>query len=336
MQVFPIFIPHEGCPHRCLFCQQEKTSGRWTAPLSSEVAEELNRILPAAGDGDIAFYGGSFTLLPDSRQQDYLAAALPFIRAGRAGGIRISTRPDGLESRHLDVLEGFPLRTIEIGCQSFDSDVLALSGRGHRAEAAAGAVARVRCAKIGVGLQLMPGLPGGDRTEALSSLGAALALKPDFLRIYPTVVLAGSALEPLFQRGQFQPLSLEEAVEICAAMLWRCWQVEVPVIRLGLQPTRELDSSTGVIAGPYHPAFGQLVRSRLWRRALLRVLEITSACQVLVCSSELSDALGQHRQNLEYIRTRTGDFAISAQKGISRGTLHVGSESFSLMEMASY
>lgn len=336
MQVFPFFIPHEGCPHRCLFCQQEKTSGRLTAPSPEAVADELSRLLPAGGDGDIAFYGGTFTLLPVSRQRDYLAAAAEFVRSGRAGGIRISTRPDALEFEHLDVLHGFPLRTVEIGCQSFDPEVLVLSGRGHRVDAAAGAVARVRHAGLAVGLQLMPGLPGGNRVEALSSLQTALGLQPDFLRIYPTVVLAGSALEPLFQQGQFQPLSLEEAVAICAEMFWRCRRAEVPVIRLGLQPTRELDSLAGVVAGPYHPAFGQLVRSHLWRRALLRVMDETSARQVFVCPSELSDALGQHRHNLEYIRTRSGDFSISAQKSIPCGILHVGSESFSLMEMAAY
>ena len=336
MQVFPFFIPHEGCPHRCLFCQQEKTSGHSAAPAPLDVADALNRLLPPAGDGDIAFYGGSFTLLPATRQRDYLEVAARFVRAGRAGGIRISTRPDGLENRHLDVLDGFPLRTIEIGCQSFDPEVLARSGRGHSAEAAVNATARVRRAGLAVGLQLMPGLPGGDRAEALWSLQTALGLQPDFLRIYPTVVLAGSALETLFDRGQFEPLSLDEAVGICAEMLWRCRQAAVPVIRLGLQPTRELDGPAGVVAGPYHPAFGQLVCSHLWRRALLRVVEETSEQVVFVCSSELSDALGQRRQNLEFIRTRRGDFAISGQKDIPRGTLHVGSESFSLMELAAY
>ena len=336
MQVFPFFIPHEGCPHRCLFCQQEKTSGHVMAPSPSDVADELGRLLPAAGDGDIAFYGGTFTLLPAPRQRDYLAAAATFVRAGRAGGIRISTRPDALEHEHLELLSGFSLRTVEIGCQSFDPEVLALSGRGHGADAAAGAVARARRAGLAVGLQLMPGLPGGDRAEALSSLQTALELQPDFLRIYPTVVLAGSALEPLFEGGQFQPLSLAAAVEICAEMLWRCRWAKVPVIRLGLQSTRELDSRAGVVAGPYHPAFGQLVLSHLWRRALQRVVKETAARKVFVCPSELSDALGQHRQNLEYIRTRSGDFSIFAQKGVSRGMLHVGSESFFLMEMAAY
>lgn len=182
----------------------------------------------------------------------------------------------------------------------------------------------------------MPGLPGANRNEALTSLGRSLELKPDFLRIYPTVVLAGSALETLFRKGEFRPMSLEEAVDLCAEMLWRCHRAAIPVIRLGLQATPELDSGNGVVAGPYHPAFGQLVRSRLWRRAMERGIKEGLGDRVAVCPRELSDALGHRRQNTGYVQSLCSGFYIESRGDVPRGHMLFGSELFSFMEMASY
>ena len=336
VRIFPFFIPHAGCPHRCLFCQQQHTSGRTVAPSPEEVALCLEGLLPPVGDGEVAFYGGTFTLLPEPVQRSYLERVGPFARAGRISGIRVSTRPDALGARAVDLLAGMGVTTVEVGCQSFSAAVLSRSSRGHGPHDAEGAVGRLRRAGVGVGLQLMPGLPGGSREEANLSLGRALDLLPDFLRIYPAVVLRDTALEELYRAGDYRPLSLETAVDWCAELLLRCRRVGVPVIRMGLQGTPELDRGEGWVAGPYHPAFGQLVRSFLWFRAMEKGAEKFGIEAVEVNPADRPDALGHRRGNIVFLQRRFGNFAIMANPAVSRDHLAFHGRVLSLSGLAAY
>ncbi|MDH3454065.1 MAG: radical SAM protein, partial [Desulfuromonadales bacterium] len=240
MRIYPIFIPHAGCPHRCLFCAQDRSTGQSVVPDIAAVDSFLEQVLPLQGDGEIAFYGGTFSLLPSVQQDRYLATASRFVAAGQVAGIRISTRPDALDDRCLARLQACGVTTIEIGCQSFNNSVLSASGRGHAAADNIAAVQRCRSAGLQVGVQLMPGLPGGDADEALMSLRSALGLKPSFVRIYPTVVIDGTALADLWKSGGYQPWTLDETVDICADMLLVCRQADMPVIRLGLPNDAQL------------------------------------------------------------------------------------------------
>lgn len=336
MRLYPFFIPHAGCPHRCLFCRQEHTTGQDAAPTPGEVVCDLETMLPRGGEGEVAFYGGTFTLLPPAEQRAYLAAVAPFLRDRRVGGVRVSTRPDALSSEAVALLRDGGVTTVEVGCQSFSAEVLRRSGRGHGPQAAGGAVARLREAGLAVGLQLMPGLPGGCRVEAVGSLHRALALKPDFVRIYPAVVLKGAALEAAFDAGHYRPLDLEEAVETCAELLWLCRRHGTPVIRLGLQGTPELDGGQAWVAGPYHPAFGQLVRSRLWRRALERAAHESGGRVARVHPADLADARGHRRSNLEFLQERFGAFSIDPFPDVPRESTVLAGRSFALMDLAGY
>lgn len=336
MRLYPFFIPHAGCPHCCRFCQQQRTSGKVRAPAPDEVTRTLDKTLPECGDGEVAFYGGTFTLLPEADQWAYLDCVAPFIREGRVEAIRISTRPDALSPRAVELLRQGGVRTVEIGCQSFSPDVLHNSGRGHGSREIVESVALLKSAGLAVGLQLMPGLPGGSRSEALDSLDRALALRPDFLRIYPTVVLRGTALEEDFYAGAYRPMSLEEGVDLCAEMLWRCRRNAMPVIRLGLQGTPELDGGQAILAGPWHPAFGQLVRSRLWLRGLERGAESTGSRRAEVHPFDFSDARGHARFNLEYLRRRFGEFTISSNHLVSGEHMAFGERCFALTDLAGY
>jgi len=335
VQLYPFFLPHAGCPHRCLFCRQEPEGGGGL-PSAVEVAGLLDQLLPVGGGGEVAFYGGTFTLLPREKQAAYLEAAAPFVRAGRVGGVRISTRPDAVSAGTAEWLADQGVTTVELGCQSFSAKVLELSGRGHCSLAAGAAVSCLRSAGIRFGLQLMPGLPGGDRSEALASLTSALLLGPDFIRIYPTVVLRGTALARLYAAGAYRPLELEEAVDCCAEMLWRCEEARVPVIRMGLQATPELDDARLLVAGPYHPAFGQLVRCRLWLRALIRGRQLTGAPRAGVHPSDMSDALGHRRGNLLEMQRRYGAFDFEPQPTLPRGVLRLGGELFSRQILSAF
>ena len=329
MQIFPIFVPHAGCPHRCLFCAQQSTTGSDAAPDPVWVKSWLDNVLPHEGDGEIAYYGGSFSALPIHRQKAYLEVARVFIEQGRAGGIRVSTRPDALNADQVACLSAGGVKTVEIGCQSFDDVVLSASLRGHTAQVIECAVDACHAAEMSVGLQLMPGLPESSNDEAAASLRKALALRPAFIRIYPALVLEGTGLANLWRRGGFEPLDLDQAVNIVARQLLLCREAGIPVIRIGLQQHAELEQN--VLAGPYHPAFGQLVKSRLWRWALSEVVRDRQA--VAVHPNDLSDALGHGRENVAWLQQNSRVGKIRADGGVSRGHFDLDGKLYPMQNM---
>jgi len=319
VKIYPFFITHSGCPHRCLFCAQDRSVNSTSVPTADDVAGRLEELLPQKGDGEIAFYGGTFSALPTGMQEQYLDAARRFVFAGQVSGVRISTRPDALDDACIDRLKSAGVTTIEIGCQSFDDKVLLASGRGHTSADACSAVRRCLDAGVMVGVQLMPGLPGSTPDESLLSLRTALNLRPTFLRIYPTVVIEGTELADMWRRGEFQPWSLDETVDLCADMLYECRLAGVPVIRLGLQHDSQLESN--LLAGPYHPAFGQLVRSRLWRRAVANVAADESQCAVNPV--DLSDVIGHCCENRQWFNEHYPDLTVNSNPEVSPGFLRV-------------
>jgi histone acetyltransferase (RNA polymerase elongator complex component) len=309
--------------------------GQLSALTAVDVARDLPKMLELGKGGEAAFYGGTFTLLPVAEQQAYLDAVAPYLQSGEVCGIRVSTRPDALSIEQISFLKGYGVTTVEVGCQSFSADVLARSNRGHGPEAARQAVHLLQQQGIGAGIQLMPGLPGGSRQETLASLGQALKLKPAFMRIYPAVVLRDTALALQYKSGLFSPLTLDEAVDLCAEMLWHCQRLSVPVIRIGLQASEGLDRGDVVLAGPYHPAFGQLVRSRLWLRALLGLAR-TGTMTALVHRADLADALGNKRNNILCLQQKYSHFTVRAVPGVDRQSLSSDLGIRSLHELSAY
>lgn len=287
-----------------------------------EVETFLDRTLPAQGAGEIAFYGGTFSLLPVNRQGRYLSIARRFVESGRASGIRISTRPDGLETESVNRLKQLGITTIEIGCQSFSDSVLGSALRGHAASENVSATQRCLQAGFNVGIQLMPGLPGGDSQEALMSLQEALILGPGFVRIYPTVVIDGTELAGLWKAGHYQPWTLDETVNICADMLLHCHKSGVPVIRLGLQSDPQLEQN--LLAGPYHPAFGQLVRSRIWRRAILQAN--SGENHLTINPHDLSDVVGHRGENRAWLSKLKPNVRVTTDASVNRGFLRISEQ----------
>jgi histone acetyltransferase (RNA polymerase elongator complex component) len=335
LRIYPFFIPYGGCPHRCSFCRQDQVGDRLSPPDPSTIAAQLEKMLTGQGGGEVAFYGGSFTSLPMEIRDAYLAAARSSLVAGRIDGIRVSARPDALGEKEVSFLRERGVTTVEVGVQSFSPEVLRRSERGHDPEAVVRAVSCLRHGGLTIGLQLMPGLPGGDRAEALRSLDAALALKPDFLRVYPTVVLRGTPLAEEYLAGRYQPLTLAAAVELCAEMAWRCRCRKVPVIRWGLHNQPESTAAGALLAGPWHPAFGQLVRAHLWLRALL-ALASKGLCDVAVPLTEFSDAQGHRRDNLCFLRERYPDFSLRADPDLEPHTLRSAVGLLSLWSLSAY
>ncbi|MFQ5329054.1 MAG: elongator complex protein 3 [Thermodesulfobacteriota bacterium] len=258
--IIPIFIPHEGCPHQCLFCNQTDITGRGGVPTHTEVRETIARYLSTwqgKGVREVAFYGGSFTGLGDEVQRGFLETAYPFIRCGAIDALRISTRPDYITHKNITLLQEYGVATVELGVQSMDDGVLRMSGRGHSAGDTVRAVELLKRAGLAIGLQMMPGLPGDTTETILDTAREIVSLRPDFTRLYPTLVIKNTPLEKLYHRGDYRPWSLDAMVEVCRAVKTLFDDANIPAIRVGLQPTAALEES--IVAGPYHPSFRQLL-----------------------------------------------------------------------------
>jgi histone acetyltransferase (RNA polymerase elongator complex component) len=307
--IIPFFISHSGCPHQCVFCNQKKITGQ-NKPLDpSQIPQKINEYLKndkTADPARIAFYGGSFTaLLPDT-QKSFLEEVRPFIRSGQVKSIRLSTRPDCISRKVLDLLSEYHVETIELGAQSMDDRVLALSGRGHSEADTVNAVKMLWEYGFTVGLQLMPGLPGDSEHSFLNTVNKTIALKPDFVRLYPTLVIKDTPLEKLYHTGRYAPLSFDEAVSFCRQALTRFEQKGIEVIRIGLQPTEELQKPGTIVAGPYHPSFRQHVESSIFLDKMRTVLAGKTFPEhkavILVNPSDIPASIGQKRSNIGILK----------------------------------
>ncbi len=249
--ILPVFIPHVGCPHQCVFCDQKAITGQ-KAPTGREVERILKEGLRLGKNPQIAFYGGSFTAIPAALQEEYLEAAFPYVQQGQAKGVRVSTRPDCITEEGLALLKKYGVQTIELGAQSMDDEVLRLSGRGHRSEDTLRAAHLVQEKGFELILQLMVGLPGDSREKSLRSARAVAALGPQGVRLYPVCVLRGTPLFAMMERGEYTPLTLEEGVEWSADALEVFQEKEIPVIRRGCTCTGSWKSrrSPGSITRP--------------------------------------------------------------------------------------
>jgi len=296
----PFFISHQGCPHTCVFCDQRTISGaNGTLPTAEQICDRIATWRSTAGGRplEVAFFGGTFTALPEEIQAKLLAPLQPFLESGTLDSVRISTRPDHIDADRVVWLSERGVRTIELGVQSMDDTVLAASGRGHSAAESINAIRCIKRQGVRVGAQLMPGLPGDTPVSSLASLDQVIAAGADFIRIYPTVVLRGTELARRYAAGDFIPLSLDRGVSLCTQLLQRAMQSGIPVIRIGLQADQGLNEES-VLAGCWHPALGQLVRSQLYADLLNRYVPPGQRVAVYCHPARLSDVVGMKRSAL--------------------------------------
>ena len=309
----PVFIPHTGCPHTCAFCNQWQTSNAGKIPNENDILETVDIYLANADDNiyrELAFFGGSFTGIPVNEQIRYLSTAMELSKQGKIQGIRLSTRPDYIDNEILDRLESFGVTTIELGAQSFDEDVLKLSKRGHSIDDIIESAHLIKSRGFQLGIQLMPGLPGDSFKKSVNSANMAADLKPSCARIYPTVVLENTELEVMYSNGVFTPLTLDEAVAISAEIYRILTSHDIDIIRMGLHPFAP-EQENKIISGPYHTAFGFLVKSYIKKNILettLRNLLITNKTQpneihIILPEKEKEEYIGMKKQNIEYLKT---------------------------------
>lgn len=304
--IFPVFLPYAGCPSRCVYCAQPLATGMAAArDLLERTRAGLERDLEAAAvrrdSFELGFFGGTFTALPGDWAERFLGLAARFRHPGPVAAVRCSTRPDATDPARLARLKALGLDLVELGVQSFDSGCLAAAGRGYGREQALAACAAVREAGLGLGVQLLPGLPGMAPDPAgplAADVALALAQDPAALRLYPCLVLAGTELARRWAAGEYAPWTAGQAADLLGRALLACWEAGVPVIRLGLAPQPGL--AEGILAGPWHPALGQLARSRALFARLAGFLAGSGLrpARLLVPRPALSDILGHGREML--------------------------------------
>ncbi len=330
--IIPFFLMNRGCPHRCLFCNERLTAGDLPdsiteAAFVKTVRAHLGSARRKRSPAQIAFYGGTFTGMEQQEQRRLLELAAPFLREGVIDGIRLSTRPDEIGSEELDFLTAFGVTTIEVGAQSLDDEVLLRARRSHTAADTARALILLRERGFKTGIHLMTGLPGDNRDRFRRTIDRVITLGPDMVRIHPTIVLKNTALARAFREGRYLPLTLAEAVEQCKDALKKLTAAGIPVIRLGLQTTRELEEPGAVVAGPFHPAFRSLVESALLRELAAALLAASGpgekTASFTLAPADLSTFPGERRGNIAALKERFGlaDIHIAAEPALPRLTL---------------
>jgi histone acetyltransferase (RNA polymerase elongator complex component) len=313
--IIPVFIPHAGCPHKCVFCNQNAVTGiKGSIPSKDDlkriIASFLNYKGTHRGRVQIAFYGGNFLGIGLDKIERLLLIAAEYVKNGFADSIRFSTRPDTVDRNKLEFLKNFPVTTIELGVQSMDDSVLALSKRGHTSSDTKNAVDLLKENNFNIGLQIMIGLPGDDESGSVFTAHRICELSPDFVRIYPTVVLAGSWLAVMYKKGEYVPPSLQDAVSITKKCFLIFRENNIRVIRMGLQATKDLDDGTSILAGPYHPAFGHLVYSEIFLDNIIGVLKaepnLPEEIIIRVNPKSVSKLRGLKNSNIDKIKSLFG------------------------------
>lgn len=324
----PFFISHQGCPHTCVFCDQRAISGaNGNLPTAAEIISRID-LWRSTADGrplEVAFFGGTFTALSEKIQLELLAPLQPLLESGEIRSVRISTRPDYIDPSRVAWLAAKGIRTIELGVQSLDDAVLAAAGRGHSAAASLAAISCIKEGGITAGVQLMPGLPGDTPISSLRSLELAIAGGADFFRIYPTVVLRGTELARRYAAGEFTPLTLDRGVSLCTLLLQRAMQAGIPVIRIGLQADHGLNDDS-ILAGCWHPALGQLVRSQLYADLVCRSVPPGRRVTVYCRPERLSDVIGVKRGNVQRQAERGVEMLVAADATLTNEELAIQTE----------
>ena len=325
----PIFVPHKGCPHDCIFCNQKRIAGNiasvGAADVDRIISGHLKTIQRNGAHIEAAFFGGSFTGIPRAEQNELLGAAHEFLARGEIDGIRLSTRPDYIDDDILANLKKYDVSVIELGVQSMDDRVLMAAERGYKAEVVRTSSALIKEYGITLGLQMMTGLPGDSNGGAIYTAREIIKLAPETVRIYPTLVVKDTPLERMYREGRYTPQSVESAVQLCKELYKMFTDNGITVIRTSLQTTDEINPNASVVAGPFHAAFGELVEGELYYDKICACLDAHAGATVIyVAPRELSKAIGNKKRNTERLKQKYGEWIrICPRADVAPGSVSV-------------
>lgn len=338
--IIPIFVPHLGCPNSCTFCNQKTISGQSKQVTAKDVRDTIEYYLSNFKDNnkyvEVAFFGGSFTGIEEEVQEELLQAAFEYIKQKKVNSIRISTRPDYINKKILKRLKKYKVKTIELGVQSTNNYILSKCQRGHTFEDVEKASKLIRRKRFILGHQMMVGLPESTKLDEVNTTKALIKLKPKIVRIYPVLVIKGTKLEEEYKNKEYIPLTVNQAVERCKEIVAMFNKKNIKVIRLGLQNTNTIDepghNESEVVAGPYHPAFRQLVESSMWYDSILdHIKQFNTKVKVVEIRANpinINNIIGHKKENIKKLNEiydvevnvtsdesiRPGDFKVNILK----------------------
>lgn len=334
--IIPIFIPHLGCPNDCTFCNQKSISGQSKQVTESEVRDIIEKHLKSFKDEkaeiEIAFFGGSFTGIEVPKQEELLSIAYEYVKTKKVKSIRISTRPDYIDKNILKMLKKYGVKTIELGVQSTNDYILRKCKRGHTFDDVVKASKLIRKFKFDLGHQMMIGLPESTRLDELNTARDLIKLKPKIVRLYPVLVIKNTELEKEYERKEYEPLTIEQAVERCKELYYMFTSNKVTVIRMGLQSTDVISNpknmESEVVAGPYHEAFGQLVEAGIWYDSILekikRINTKVKEIEIEVNPVDVNNVIGHKKDNIHKLKDLYDlDVIIKQNENIKQGNFEI-------------
>lgn len=312
--IIPIFVPNLGCPMECTFCSQQKITGKQTNVTAKDVKEAIEYYLNNFKDEskyvEVAFFGGSFTGIDTEIQKELLEAANEYINEGKVNSIRISTRPDYITKDILKMLKKYHVKTIELGVQSSNDYILAKSKRGHNFEDVKRASKLIRRYRFRLGHQMMVGMPESTEIDEINTAKDLIKLKPKMVRVYPVLVINGTELANEYKDGEYTPLTIEQATQRCKEIIYMFRKKRIDIIRVGLQNTDEITdpskSTSEVLAGPYHPAFRQLVDDSMWYDSIAEKIKKINMkvkkVEIRVNPEYTNNIIGHKKENLKRLK----------------------------------
>lgn len=324
----PIFIPELACPHQCVFCNQEKISGTEEAPKPEEVSDIIDTWLSTIDTEnshvEVAFFGGSFTGIPVYLQEEYLKKVHPYIESGKVKGIRLSTRPDYINQSILDLLKKYGVTSIELGAQSLDRFVLKMAGRGHSVEDVELAAKLINENGFELGLQMMLGLPYDTKENSIYTAKKIIELGAKTTRIYPTLVIDGTALSKQYKEGTYQALSLENAIDWTKEIIMLFEDANITVLRTGLHPSEEFEDDKSLLAGPYHPSFKEMVMTEVWGDKFSDLKTNNKNLNIFVNPTQVNFAIGYKAKNKIELLKKHNSVKVFGDQKLSKFDYYVG------------
>lgn len=310
----PIFVPHMGCPHDCVFCNQKKITGHTDVCDAKSVTNTIEEYLKTINNAtkrenshiEVAFFGGSFTGIDVDIQKEYLEAVQPFLNSGQIDAIRCSTRPDYINDEILTMLKSYGMKVIELGVQSASDEVLKKSNRGHTFDDVIKASQLIKEYGISLGLQMMTGLPGDTKDTSIETAQKIASLNPDCVRVYPTLVMENTALYKMYKSNEYIPWTVDEAVDVVSKIIPIFENNGIDIIRIGLQTTDNVNQNT--VIGPYHPAFAELCYSRIERNKIENIIIVNNikdtAYEINAPKQLFSKITGHKKENILYFKNK--------------------------------
>ncbi|WP_294131570.1 elongator complex protein 3 [uncultured Clostridium sp.] len=324
--IIPVFISHQGCPHQCVFCNQDRIAGKYEEVFASDVRKIIDEYLETINSKgatiEVSFFGGTFTAIDVNKQKELLEVAREYKQKGLIHKIRLSTRPDAILPYILGYLKEYKVDIIELGVQSLDDEVLRKAGRGHSVNDVLVASKLIKEAGFTLGHQIMPGLPGDSFDIDIETTKKSIEMKPDICRIYPSLVIKDTPMEDMYNRGDYVPYSLDEAVYISGEMLKLYNEAKIKVIRIGLQPTDTITTGKDIVDGPFHPAFRELVEGHLICETLDKKCPKEKDIIVEINEKDISKLYTNKKQYFKrFLAGREGKVYVNTNNKVKKGRI---------------